>query len=366
MLQTVPERISRAQDTIVLARVGSDGIDGISDYTRHLAESLMARDDVSVAVRNPRVETADQLVELPPDNEERALTLLLQYNPFSFGRWGFAPWLPAKLWRLRRSSRRVKIALMVHEPYVPIYDWRTALMGAWQRFQLLAVRVLADVVFASITVWASELAARRPSRPTYHLPVGSNLPDMRHTRAMERKRLGADDETLILAAFGTNHPSRLLDYLASAARAVASEGVPTILLNLGSDVPAVDAGPGVDVRTPGRLESEEIARYLAAADVFVAPFSDGISTRRTTVMAALQHALPVVSTDGALTDPGLRQATAALTLTPVGDPSQFARAASELALDPGVRRQRGLNARSLYEREFDWPVLSARLIHYLS
>ena len=350
------------RDVIVLAAVRQHEIDGIYDYTRHLAHNLEACDAVEVVIRNPRLASVDQLVELLPASAGGTLTVALQYNPFSFGRWGFAPWLPVKLWRLKRISPRLRLGLTVHELYFPITSWRSAMIGVWQRVQFFAVLVLADIVFTSITEWASDLANRRPARPVYHLPVGSNLPDMRHTREAERERLGADEETVVLAAFGANHPSRLMEHVSRAAAMVASGGSRTLLVNLGSDVPPLDAGPAVEVLTPGQLSAEQIARHLAAADIYLAPFIDGVSTRRTTVMAALQHGLPVIGTDGHLTDAVLRRATNALTLTPVADVDAFARAATALARDDAARSRHGAVARSLYEHEFDWPVISARLV----
>lgn len=364
MLETLPApRVSGIRDVVVLATIRSSATDGIYDYTCRLENSLSADHSVRVVNCNPLTEPLEGFRSLLPEGEGGGtMTVVLQYNPFNFGRWGFAPWLPKKLWQLRRLSPRIRIALMAHEMYVPVRDWRTALMGAWQRAQLVVVRALSDVVFSSVGLWADRLRAGRPRRRVYHLPVASNLPDMRHARSGMRARLGADERTVVLASFGTNHPDRLPDYIRTATAAVAATGVGTILLNLGADVPLVEAGPDVRVLTPGRLEDEEVAAYLAAADIFLAPLHDGVSTRRTTMMAALQHGLPVVGTDGELTDDTLRQEQDALRLIPVGDRDSFAQAASELAADPASRTRRGAEARLLYERRFDWPVLSARLL----
>ena len=105
-----------------------------------------------------------------------------------------------------------------------------------------------------------------------------------------------------------------------------------------------------------------MARHLAAADLFVAPFVDGVSTRRTTLMAALQHGLPVVGTDGRLTDDVLRRAGDALTLVPADDPRRLAAAVRWLGGDADQRLARGAAGRELYEDSFDWPVISATLV----
>jgi glycosyltransferase involved in cell wall biosynthesis len=317
---------------------------------------------LQVTCENPRESSLEQWSDSAGLRDNDRVTVLLQYNPFNFGRWGFAPWLPAMLWRLRRSKSRPKIAVMVHEMYYPITDWRSALMGGWQRVQFFAVRVLSDVVFTSVSPWAKALESHRPRRSVHHLPVGSNLPDMRHTRGAERQRLGIGDDAIVLAAFGTGHPSRMLDYVADAADSLASEGRETVLLNLGFNTPQVSVSPAVRVVAPGHLAEEAISRHLAAADIYLAPFTDGVSTRRTTLMAALQHGLPIVGTDGHNTDEMLRRATSSMRLTPVGDRNAFSRIVCQLANDADARGDLGARARLLYEEEFDWSVVSDRLL----
>jgi glycosyltransferase involved in cell wall biosynthesis len=289
--------------------------------------------------------------------------LVLQYNPFMYGKWGFAPWLPADIALLSARRRRVRIVLMVHEPYVPMINWRWTLMGIWQRSQLLALRIPSDVVLASITRWTDRFASRWPSRPTFHLPVGSNLPDMRHFRTEERLRLGVDAQTVVLSTFGTGDPARLPEYIAAAANAVARAGCRVLLLNLGIGAPPLhDLADDVRVETPGVLSAEDVARRLAASDIYLASHHEGISSRRGTMMAALQHGLPVVGTDGRLTDPMLRAEADAIRLVPVGRPEVFAEAAAALAGDPRERQARGRRARELYEQRFDWPVIADRLV----
>jgi glycosyltransferase involved in cell wall biosynthesis len=357
---------SCAPRLIVLAAAPSGKADGIHEYTRRLVATLRDRTDVEVSCENPRETPLNRpSVRGEIDDWNPRPTLLLQYNPFNFGRWGFAPWLPAKLWRLKRSNPRPKIALMVHEMYYPITDWRSALMGGWQRVQFFAVRVLSDVVFTSVSPWAKALESHRPRRPVHHLPVGSNLPDMRHARAARREQLGIKDDAIALAAFGTGHPSRLLDYVADAANEVASQGHETVLLNLGFNTPDVSVSPAVRVVTPGHLEEEAISGHLAAADIYLAPFTDGVSTRRTTVMAALQHGLSIVGTDGHNTDDMLRASTHGMRLTPVGDRAAFSRTVRELADDPDARAELARGARTLYEEEFDWSVVCDRLLAQL-
>jgi glycosyltransferase involved in cell wall biosynthesis len=251
---------------------------------------------------------------------------------------------------------------MVHEPYVPMINWRWTVMGAGQRIQLMALKTSADFLFASIEKWARDLGRAFPRKPWAHLPIGSNLPDMRQSRRSERERMGITRDEVVIATLGTGHPSRLGDYIVRSVNAVARKGQKTRLLNLGTGpLSLIDLDHRVRVHTPGPLPGQALARQLASADMFLAPFVDGVSTRRTSLMAALQHGLTLVGTDGPLTDTVLRQAQHALRLVPVGLPDLFASAVEELAESSDKRVALGVGARVLYERSFDWPVLANRL-----
>jgi glycosyltransferase involved in cell wall biosynthesis len=351
----------------ILARDTGGRVDGITEFALRLAEALRAEGTFAVDLwlrmeagswRRANMDERGSPEVAPSVPLADYDAAVVQYNPFMYGRWGFAPGLPLMLARRRPQT----LALMVHEPYVPLSDWRSAVMGGWQRAQLLALRLECDVVFTSIEAWAARFARGRPRRPTFHLPVGSNLPDKRDARQAERARLGLADDTLVLAAFGTGHPSALTRYVVAAANEVAAEDIQLTLLNLGAGAPPLHGlDSRIAVHQPGWQPPDELARLLGAADVFLAPFVDGVSTRRSTVMAALQHGLAVLGTDGPLTDGLLRRAPDALVLVPVARPDVFSRAAARLACSVDGRRSLAERGRALYEQTFDWPVLASRV-----
>ena len=82
------------------------------------------------------------------------------------------------------------------------------------------------------------------------------------------------------------------------------------------------------------------------------PFVEGVTTRRTSVMAALAHGVPTVTTTGRLTEP-LWRTTGAVGLAPADDPTALATVASSL-LDNRVARERiGAAGRAAYDDHFD-------------
>ncbi len=247
----------------LLCATRQSGTNAILEYTHKLDRALRA---IGVA----------SSVEISGETDLPTLrsydTVVLQYNPFLYGRWGFAPSLVASLSRACLGDGGCRLALMVHEPYVPITDWRTAIMGGTQRAQLRTLHALSDLVFASIEPWTPLLASWRPHRPVSHLPVGSNLPDRREERAIGRKEIGADVATLVVVSFGTGHPSRLIDHLVAAANAIAQCGERVLMLNLGAGARRLD---GLDRRVrvvqPGFLPASHVARLLSAGDLFLVP-----------------------------------------------------------------------------------------------
>jgi glycosyltransferase involved in cell wall biosynthesis len=289
--------------------------------------------------------------------------LILEYNPFSFGRWGFAPWLPAQWARLRARRDRPKLAMRLHEMYVPMEDPKSTVMGAYQRAQLVPLAAACDLVYAVTTRWSREFVGS--SRRFVHLPVSSNLPDRRDQRDAMRAELGLDPGTLAVVAFGSAHPSRMPEVVAAAVDRIAQERPDAVLLNLGQGGPEnrLAESAGLRTITPGGQPDDTMAAQLSAGDLFLAPFSDGVSTRRGSFMAALQNELAAVTTSGPATDDVLRAADGdALLLCPAGDHAAFVDAAAALARDDARRRAVGAKGRALFDREFAWPVIARRLL----
>jgi glycosyltransferase involved in cell wall biosynthesis len=351
-----------------------EAFDGIEDYSRRLTAALSSLPDVDAALairtgasgwslwRGAGAAQPLAAADLPA-RLAAAEAIVVQYNPFSYGRWGIAPWLPALLARVRRHKPSPRVILMVHEPYVPLRGARQIAMGLVQRLQYHALLWGTDAVATSIEHLSVRLAGFRPRRPTFHVAVGSNLPDRRDMRDAVRRRMQIEPDALVFATFGTAHEGRSTVHVARALSAAVEQKAPIVFLNLGGHPPRVE---GLDARvrvlTPGRLDEDELAAMLSAADVFLAAYWRGISTRRTTLMAALQHGLAVVATSGPETDSVLSAASGALRLVPFDDIDAFARFAAELATATDERQRLAAGARALYDAEFAWPVLAERLI----
>jgi glycosyltransferase involved in cell wall biosynthesis len=257
---------------------------------------------------------------------------------------------------------------MVHERYVPSTTMKYRAMALWQRPQYRALVRSANVLFCSTEAWISELRGLAPACGTHLAPAGSGIPFLAMDPRAARERLGIDPDDFVLGFFGFAHASKPLGHVRSAAKAVADARKRVKLLYIGSEPDVVrDALPGIEVIAEGALEPDEVSRRFSAMDLLLCPFTDGVATRRTTMMTGLQHRVATLGTIGEYTSEQLaRLDGTAMRLVPCDDPEAFARAAADLALDPASRRRIAAEGRSLFEREFAPDVLADRFLDVLA
>ena len=106
------------------------------------------------------------------------------------------------------------------------------------------------------------------------------------------------------------------------------------------------------IYSTGPLDEAQLAAHVAACDLLVQPYPDGISSRRTSAMAALSLGVPVVTTRGHLTE-SLWADSGAVRLTAVSDAGGMAGQVEELLRSPDPTRRLGEAGRALYLRTFD-------------
>jgi glycosyltransferase involved in cell wall biosynthesis len=301
---------------------------GVGDYTSCLARALAdagcavhvwcggsAGESDEGGVRVHRVASAfdgDGLRRLAAglDAIPGPRTLLVQYAPRAFGRDGtnvaFCWWVLG-----RREVDDVRV--MFHEPFFPFGIQplrRNALALANHAMAWLLLRA-AHRAYVSIPAWEKLLWPVTPRRlkGLAWLPVGSTIRRVDDSAAVDalRRRIARGGRPVV-AHFGT-YGGLLRDGLRTALSGVMAGADDAVLLLLGDGGPAfgdeLAAGDGAirsRIVAPGWLPSDALSLHLQAADLAVQPYPDGASSRRTTLMAALSHGIPVVTTRGRFTE----------------------------------------------------------------
>jgi glycosyltransferase involved in cell wall biosynthesis len=99
----------------------------------------------------------------------------------------------------------------------------------------------------------------------------------------------------------------------------------------------------------GALDGADVAAHLCASDVLVQPYPDGVSSRRTSVMAGLALGVPTATNAGFLTEPLWRESRA-VALAPSAE--RLAAVAEGVLGDAAYAATLGERGRTLYARRF--------------
>lgn len=363
---------------------------GVADYTRLVARALVTQGD-AVTVWTPAsghvafgTDDHGVRIEALPDHfgpralaalecrvgrRDPAHRLFVQYVPHAFGWRGGN--LPFCLWLATRPRRATWV--MFHEVYVPI-DRRQSLLanglGVVTRAMASLVAAAASRIFVSIPAWERLV---RPSAPPgtaiEWMPVPSAIPapadGSREPADVAAIRLRFGGGRRLVGHFGTFGAlvrPLLLDMLPHVMR---QTDVNLLLVGRGSAAAAEEAlrrWPALRGRVlaAGALDALDVSRHLAACDCLLQPYPDGISSRRTSAMAALAHGKPLVTTAGPLTE-SLWRETPAVVLCEPGDVAAATAAVAALIGQPSELARRAAAARRLYADRFDLSHTVARL-----
>ncbi len=335
-------------------------VDGIQDYISSLRAELEAG-GVATSEDRPSRRTSTlfrTFWQLP-----RRGNVILQYQPFAWGPSGFAPWLPW-LVLMARIVRRVDIVLMVHETYIRPSSFRTFVISGWQRLQLAALCPLARRRFASCDYYVAQVTSMR-FRGCVRLPVSSPLPAVSRN---EGSAIEGDNSEFVIATILTDHPSQLIGHALAAAEGIARDrpdhDVRFLVLGK-SRVSLQTQVSNLTIERPGYLAARALAERARGADLFLLPYSDGLTARRTTLMIALQAAVPVVSTSMPYSDEDLVASDAVRAVALPASVNDFARAAMAVAADQRMLKTRGSAGRALFDQSYSWSIIASQLLSAL-
>jgi glycosyltransferase involved in cell wall biosynthesis len=294
--------------------------------------------------------------------------LHIQYQAAAFDLRGWVNWLP---WYLKRRGAGPRLVTTFHDLRIP-YIFPKAGPLRWQ--SILALARYSDAVICTNREDLQTLAQTLNSPPHLaHIPLGSNVdphPPPDFDRTAWRSRYGATADTLVLAYFGFLNESKGGEALIEALALLRQQGIEARLLLIGGDVghadptnvayarkvqALIDRHTLADfVHRTGYVDLPQVSANLLAADVLVMPYLDGVSFRRTTLIAALRHACPVVSTVPANPDlmPEIRPGENML-LAPPGDGAALAETIAPLAGDATLRKKLAAGAKALGSL-FEW------------
>ena len=300
---------------------------GVGDYTAQVAESLaQAGDNVSVYSppslsrwHSDGIESVTLSDCFGPESQ-RLLTarldhdpssrLLVQYVPAVFGSRGanvsFCRWVRS------RTRAGADVRVMFHEPYLYLRPRPDHLLTALAQRSM--ARTLLDgvpIVYLSTETWRRYLSpyGSRAVKRAMTLPIPSAIPRVscpEGVRVARRQSIGTAQH--LVGHFGTYGR-----HVAPLVRRTAYD-----LLSSDPSVAVLCTGAGSEsfvekilaerpefrdrLTGTGRVSVRDVSLSLQACDVLVQPYPDGVTTRRTSVMAGLANGRALVTTEGPLTE----------------------------------------------------------------
>ncbi len=373
------------------------GIGGVGDYTALLAAHLIGSGvGVAVLTHGQRQLRSGAL------GDERIPVLR------GVPRWGFS------CWPLVASAARLRGSRIVHLQYqAAAYAMHPAvnLLPAYLRLRLPGVKVVTTFHDLRVPYLFPKAGALRPAaihtldrlshgtvltnqpdmdalggdRPPgkgglprrWLIPIGSNIdcaPPADFDRTRWRRQVGADTETLLVSYFGFMNDTKGVEYLVQALGLLASRGLRLRLLIVGGETGESDptnrsySQQIVRLIRSRRLEDrvywtgyvagEQVSAALLSSDICALPFRDGASCRRGSLLAALAHGIPIVTTSPERREPLLVDGDNVV-MVERDSPAALADAIERLWLNPELRQRLSAGAESL-AKQFLWPEIAAR------
>lgn len=381
---------------------------GVGDCTNEIAHALTKRGaDVSVLTTQIEAGTNPQPASFPIQRSiphwgwsQRSAILKtigllkpdivhIQYQTGAFGMQPMINFLPRFIPPPGKKNG-VGVVVTFHD-LLPAYLFpKAGPLRDWVTFQLARG---ADAVIATNLADYMRLRenVRGEGKWLNLIPIGSNIapaaPPPHITRENLRERLGVREDESLLVYFGFLNESKGAETLIHALYDLPK----TKLLFLGGQTGASDATNvaylehvKAEIRDLGLenrvlwtdyLPPEAVSAHFYAADVCVLPYRDGASFRRGSIMAALAHGMPIVTTflrtapQPARTTreqemdfsrlpklPELRDGENVL-LVPPDDAQAIILAVTRIQTSPGLAAQLSSNAR-LTARAFSWDKIA--------
>jgi glycosyltransferase involved in cell wall biosynthesis len=295
------------------------------------------------------------------DQFEAPRRLLVQWVPHGYGYRSMN--LHFCLWLWRHARRGDTVEIMVHEPFLSFWEgsWRQNCVAVVHRLMTMILLRAASRVWMTIPPWEALWRPYALGRALAFkwLPVVSNIPVIDDPEGITAIRARyTRDGGVLLGHFGTCD-RHIRELLLKSVPALMQNGTPQAVLLLGrgsgsTRAELIRSQPALVDRiyATGTLSAAELSLHVSACDVMLQPYVDGVSSRRTSTMVALAHGVPVVTTNGRLTE-SLWAESGAVAMIPVEDVSALVDATRMLLLDAPARTRMSAAAKVLYDQRFD-------------
>ena len=367
------------EPTVILLLGGrTTPTDGVYDYCVALSAALERRDQRAATVLLPwkEVGRVPAIVSLWRASRPWARRwVLVQYTALTWSRRGFPFLFLLVLGVLRARGARIGVVFHDsgghHGPRVVQWIRRAGQDWIMRRAYAASERSVLTVPLERV-LWLP----RHPARAVF-IVVGPNIPAT-HPATSDESRPAAPRHRV--AGTGQGPRKKIVVFGITGGRCTQPEvdDIAFVLRHAAQDIPHLElvvlgAGSGdasaalhaaledvgVSVSVLGVVSAPEVARALGDADVFLF-VRGGISSGRSSAIAAIAAGTPIVAYAGPATAPPITEA--GILLAPERDRAALCSALSRLLSDDDLwhaLRRRNLE---VYRRHFSWDAIAGRFV----
>jgi len=361
---------------------------GVGDYTHELARAIAALGVEVHVITNRTVNGGRQtMVSIHPVIARWSFPSLLQIRALSRA-------LKLDLLNLQYQTAAYALSAPIHflsdvagvKTVVTFHDLRVPyLFPKAGRLREMAVTHLArsaSGVIVTDPADEKELQSRGGVKHLTQIPIGSNIapnPPPGYDRATWREKMGVYPNEFLLGYFGFLNESKGGDVLIGVMAALLSRKARVRLVLIGGQTGTSDTANNAAfsaeigkliarydladrIIQTGFVEASEVSAYLLTCDAMVLPYRDGASFRRGTLMAALAHGCPIITTHPAMPLPELQDGKN-IRLVPPDSASAIVLAVTELLDAPDLRARMGQGAREL-AKQFEWGAIAEKTLEF--
>jgi glycosyltransferase involved in cell wall biosynthesis len=343
---------------------------GVGDYTYNLVKSLSKLDKTNVTVitskqARPYVDTNISIMMMPSwsiINMHRLVKYILISKPdilhIQYPAKGYGKGLSANLIPLviKILNSNLPIVVTIHEFHV------AHLVRKLSMFFLLFYAKA--IIISDINEYHSLnklLLWRKQSNKIVTIPLAPNIP-------LKSKHIPKRDiDIAMLCYFGFLSKTKNIKFLFAVLSKLFIEGLPFKFLFIGgfsqNDRAYIqELGKKHHILNlisfSGYRSCEDVSRLLAGCDIALFPFCDGVTLRRASLIAAMQHGLPVVTTGAKGQIPSGLSHGDNIMLSEVDDVDGFTKSIREIVNDYNLRIKISNNAKK-WSEPFNWNNVSA-------
>lgn len=269
-------------------------------YADHRAEETYPAINLQPVVRRWNIKTLWDIRVWAEQNQLNIINLQFETAAYQMSGWIHA---------LPHALPNIPLVTTFHDLLTPYLFPKAGALRTW------VVQHLAKQS-TGVIVTNHEDYQRLEQLPQIELiPIGSNIPDtlpFDYEREAWRKRSNAKSDDFLIAYFGFMNQSKGVDTLLKDTAELIQAGYPLKLVLIGDRVGTSDSAnqayaDQIDrlitefnlepfITWTGFVDEAEVGAYLQSADAVALPFTDGASYRRGTLMAAIQHNRPIITT----------------------------------------------------------------------